>query len=165
MMYAQFYPAAIEACYDMLTDEKGAQEDQGRIQQRQIAHRRGTLRSPKSTRLYYSPSLQLKAICIEHLQKYVGTFQERRSKVSDAVVDEFMSVRPLEWKGNPRVPRADLVVPVTKTDGATPTGDAAGTGELSKNAMKKLLKEQQIAAKKAQKAKEKEAAAEGGSEA
>lgn len=76
-----------------------------------------------------------------------------------------MSVRPLEWKGNPRVPRADLVVPVTKTDGATPTGDAAGTGELSKNAMKKLLKEQQIAAKKAQKAKEKEAAAEGGSEA
>ncbi|KID91120.1 tryptophanyl-tRNA synthetase [Metarhizium guizhouense ARSEF 977] len=108
---------------------------------------------------------ELKAICIEHLQKYVGTFQERRSKVSDAVVDEFMSVRPLEWKGNPRVPRADLVVPVTKTDGATPTGDAAGTGELSKNAMKKLLKEQQIAAKKAQKAKEKEAAAEGGSEA
>ncbi|KAG8419914.1 tryptophan--tRNA ligase [Metarhizium acridum] len=106
---------------------------------------------------------ELKAICIEHLQKYVGTFQERRSKVSDAVVDEFMSVRPLEWKGNPRVPRADLVVPVTgAADGATPAGDAAGAGELSKNAMKKLLKEQRIAAKKAQKAKEKEAATEGG---
>ncbi|OAA43150.1 tryptophanyl-tRNA synthetase [Metarhizium rileyi] len=107
---------------------------------------------------------ELKAICIEHLQKYVATFQERRSKVSDAVVDEFMSIRPLEWKGNPRVPRADLVVPVTKAaDGAGQTGDAAGTGELSKNAMKKLLKEQQIAAKKAQKAKEKEDAAAGGS--
>ncbi|KHN95151.1 tryptophanyl-tRNA synthetase [Metarhizium album ARSEF 1941] len=107
---------------------------------------------------------ELKAICIEHLQKYVGTFQERRSKVSDAVVDEFMSVRPLEWKGNPRVPRADLVVPVTKAaDGVSPYGDTGSTGELSKNAMKKLLKEQQIAAKKAQKAKERETATTEGS--
>jgi tryptophanyl-tRNA synthetase len=74
-------------------------------------------------------------------------------------VDEFMSVRPLEWKGNPRVRRADLVVPVTKAvDGAAAGGDSAGTGELSKNAKKKLLKEQQIAAKKAEKAKEKETA-------
>ncbi|KAK2592877.1 tryptophan--tRNA ligase [Conoideocrella luteorostrata] len=110
---------------------------------------------------------ELKAICIEYLQKYVSVFQERRSKVTDAVVDEFMSVRPLEWTGNPRVPRADLVVPVTKpTDGTTPAAEAAGTGEMSKNQLKKILKEQQVAAKKAAKAKEKEeaaAAAQGGS--
>lgn len=73
-----------------------------------------------------------------------------------------MSVRPLEWRGNPRLPRADLVVPVTKAaDGAAPDGEASGSGELSKNAKKKLLKEQQIAAKKAEKAKEKEAAGSG----
>lgn len=72
-----------------------------------------------------------------------------------------MSVRPLEWKGNPRVPRADLVVPVSKAaDGvAAPTAGANGSGEMSKNQMKKLLKEQQNAAKKAAKAKEKEEAA------
>ncbi|KAG5944555.1 tryptophan--tRNA ligase [Claviceps sorghi] len=106
---------------------------------------------------------ELKAICIDHVQKYVGAFQERRSKVTDAVVDDFMSVRPLEWRGNPNVPRADVVVPVTKQpgDGAPSAGaDAAGApGEMSKNQMKKLLKEQQTAAKKAAKAKEKEAAA------
>lgn len=69
-----------------------------------------------------------------------------------------MSVRPLEWKGNPRLLRADLVVPVTKpADGAASGGEAAGSGELSKNAKKKLLKEQQVAAKKAEKEKAKEA--------
>lgn len=108
----------------------------------------------------YTNIMQLKAICIEYLQKYVAVFQDRRSKVTDAVVDEFMSVRPLEWKGNPRVPRADLVVPVTTAvDGTKPAGDAAGTGELSKNAQKKLLKEQQLAAKKAEKERAKAAAA------
>lgn len=70
-----------------------------------------------------------------------------------------MSVRPLEWKGNPNVPRADLVVPVTKPADGVASANAAGTsGEMSKNQMKKLLKEQQTAAKKAAKAKEKEAA-------
>ncbi|KAG5985783.1 tryptophan--tRNA ligase [Claviceps pusilla] len=102
---------------------------------------------------------ELKAICIDYVQKYVGAFQERRSKVTDAVVDDFMSVRPLEWRGNPKVPRADLIVPVAKQagDGADAgSADAGGApGEMSKNQMKKLLKEQQTAAKKAAKAKEK----------
>jgi tryptophanyl-tRNA synthetase len=62
-----------------------------------------------------------------------------------------MSVRPLKWRGNPRVER---VVPVVENQ----TGDAVD-GKLSKNQLKKLEKEKQIAAKKAAKAAEKEAAA------
>lgn len=101
---------------------------------------------------------ELKSMCVDHLQKYVGAFQDRRAKVTDAVVEEFMTVRPLEWKGNPRVPRADLV-PATKpgeggnVDGAA--GGDGGSGKLTKNQMKKLLKEQQVAQKKADKAREK----------
>lgn len=93
---------------------------------------------------------QLKAMCIEHLQKYVGGFQERRSRVTDAVVDEFMSIRPLEWKGNPKAPRADLVVTDAKPG---EDGGEAGSGELSKNQLKKMLKEQKVAQKKAAKDK------------
>ncbi|KJZ79012.1 Tryptophan--tRNA ligase [Hirsutella minnesotensis 3608] len=100
---------------------------------------------------------ELKAMCIEHLQRYVGGFQERRSKVTDAVVDEFMAIRPLQWNGNPKVPRADLVVPVTKPHEGGAEGAGAGSEKMSKNQLKKLLKEQQIAQKKAEKAKEKAA--------
>ncbi|UNI14434.1 Tryptophan--tRNA ligase [Purpureocillium takamizusanense] len=106
---------------------------------------------------------ELKAMCTEHLQKYVSAFQERRAKVTDAVVDEFMATRPLEWKGNAKVLRADLVVPVSKSGEASTDGAAAGgaaDGKLTKNQLKKLLKEQQIAQKKAEKAKEKAAAGE-----
>ena len=98
---------------------------------------------------------QLKAICIAKLQEYVGAFQERRAKVTDEVVKQFMAVRPLEWQGNPKVPRADLVVPEIKADEtAAPT--EGGPEKMTKNQLKKLLKEQQIAAKKAEKAKQKE---------
>lgn len=91
---------------------------------------------------------QLKAMCIKHLQQYVGSFQERRAKVTDAIVDEFMSARSLEWKGNPKVPRADLVAPNVKGGkDAAAAGQAGGT--LSKNQQKKMIKEQQIAKKKA----------------
>ncbi|KAF4505329.1 hypothetical protein G6O67_007287 [Ophiocordyceps sinensis] len=94
---------------------------------------------------------ELKAMCIDHLQRYVGGFQDRRSKVTDAVVDEFMSIRPLEWKGNPKVPRADLVVPDVKPGGEAAAAGEAGSEKLSKNQLKKMLKEQQIAQKKAAK--------------
>jgi tryptophanyl-tRNA synthetase len=99
---------------------------------------------------------QLKAFCITKLQEYVGAFQERRAKVTDEVVKEFMAIRPLEWQGNPKVPRADLVVPVVKADEAAADGSAEGGEKMTKNQLKKLLKEQQIAAKKAEKAKQKE---------
>lgn len=68
-----------------------------------------------------------------------------------------MAVRPLEWAGNPKVPRADLVVPVTAAAGGEgAAGEAGGDGKLTKNQLKKLEKERQIAAKKAAKAQAKE---------
>lgn len=98
---------------------------------------------------------ELKAICIEHLQKYVGEFQERRAKVTDEVVDLFMSQRPLKWKGNPKAPRVVPVVDGSSANAEGATDGAAGDGKLSKNQLKKLEKEKAIAAKKAAKAKEK----------
>lgn len=65
-----------------------------------------------------------------------------------------MAVRPLEWQGNPKVPRADLVVPVVKADEAAASTEG-GPEKVTKNQLKKQLKEQQIAAKKAEKAKQK----------
>lgn len=106
---------------------------------------------------------ELKAICIRELQKYVAAFQERRAKVDDETVKLFMERRPLQWRGNPRVP---LVVPKVENENG---GDAAaeGEGKLTKNQLKKLEKQKQIEAKKAQKAKEKAEKAEkaGGAEA
>jgi len=91
---------------------------------------------------------ELKAICIQELQKYVAAFQERRAQVSDETVDLFMERRALRWVGNPQAPR---VVPVVEA-----AAEAAGDGKLTKNQLKKLEKQKQIEAKKAQKAKEKE---------
>jgi tryptophanyl-tRNA synthetase len=64
-----------------------------------------------------------------------------------------MSVRPLKWRGNPRVER---IVPVVEN---SDQAEGAGDGMLSKNQLKKLEKEKQIAAKKAAKAAEREAPA------
>lgn len=102
-------------------------------------------------------------MCIKSLQDYVAAFQERRAKVTDAVIDEFMAVRKLEWNGNPKLPRAELVVPV-KAEGDAEEKLVEGDGKLTKNQQKKLLKEQQIAQKKAEKAAAKVAAKEGGAE-
>lgn len=93
----------------------------------------------------------MKAICIKHLQDYVLSFQERRAKVTDAIVDEFMKTRPLEWKGNSKVPRADLVVPVT-TAGDENAAKGEDGGAMTKNALKKQAKLEKIAREKAEKA-------------
>ncbi|KAK4657184.1 tryptophan--tRNA ligase [Podospora pseudocomata] len=98
---------------------------------------------------------ELKALCIKELQTFVAAFQERRSKVDDAAVKQFTDIRPLTWMGNPKVPKADIVVP--KLEGAE--GAEGGDGKLTKNQLKKLEKQRQIEAKKAQKAKEKEGSA------
>lgn len=101
---------------------------------------------------------EIKAKCTEELQVYVKGFQERRAKVTDETVKEFMSQRKLEWKGNPRAP---TVLPVrTAENGAKEgsEGQKEGTGELTKNQLKKLAKQKEIEAKKAAKLKEKEEA-------
>ncbi|KAK8062956.1 hypothetical protein PG997_015053 [Apiospora hydei] len=99
---------------------------------------------------------ELKAICIKHLQEYVKAFQEKRATTTDEVVERFMSQRPLNWKGNPRVER---VVPVMDNAGKGEEDGAGGDGKMTKNQLKKLEKEKMVAAKKAAKAKEKEEAA------
>lgn len=76
--------------------------------------------------------------------------------MTDAVVDEFMSVRPLEWQGNPKVPRADIVVPGTTA--SAEAGEGASDGKMTKSQQKRMLKEQQTAAKKAEKAAAREKA-------
>ncbi|GAP83958.1 putative tryptophanyl-tRNA synthetase [Rosellinia necatrix] len=92
---------------------------------------------------------ELKAICIKHLQEYVAAFQERRTKATDDVVKQFMSVRPLKWGGNSKIER---IVPVSSDQ-----AESVGDGKISKNQLKKLEKERQIAARKAAKAAEKQA--------
>ena len=44
---------------------------------------------------------ELKKECIALMQQYVAGFQERRSKVNDQTVAEYMKPRRLEWGGNP----------------------------------------------------------------
>ncbi|KAJ9141759.1 Tryptophan--tRNA ligase, cytoplasmic [Pleurostoma richardsiae] len=100
---------------------------------------------------------ELKAICIKYLQDYVKAFQDRRSKVTEEVIDHFMEQRKLEFKGNPKAPIVIPTVQEKKEDGAK---GAAEDGKLTKNQLKKLEKQKQVEAKKAQKAKEKQAAKE-----
>jgi tryptophanyl-tRNA synthetase len=96
--------------------------------------------------------MKLKAICIKHVQEYVASFQERRAKATDEIVDIFMSARPLNWRGNPRVER---VVPILDGSSANPGG--IEDGKLTKNQLKKLEKEKRNAEKKATKTAEKDA--------
>ncbi|EOO02602.1 putative tryptophanyl-trna synthetase protein [Phaeoacremonium minimum UCRPA7] len=99
---------------------------------------------------------EIKGICIKYLQEYVQGFQDRRSKVTDETVDHFMERRKLEYKGNPRAP---IVVPVVESKPEGSEAAPEGEGKLTKNQLKKIEKQKQIEAKKAQKAKEKEEAA------
>jgi tryptophanyl-tRNA synthetase len=47
---------------------------------------------------------ELKQMAIALLQEYVAEFQERRAKVTDEVLEQFMKPRKLEWRGNPNQP-------------------------------------------------------------
>ncbi|KAL5612796.1 hypothetical protein BROUX41_004120 [Berkeleyomyces rouxiae] len=100
---------------------------------------------------------ELKAICINFLQEYVQAFQDRRAQVTEEVVSSYMTPRPLKWGGNPKVPRADLVMPVVAGNAAATFGEAAegSDGKMTKNQLKKLQKLKQQEEKKAAKAKEK----------
>jgi len=44
---------------------------------------------------------EMKKKCIEVMQEYVAGFQERRSKVTDEVLESYMTPRRLIWRGNP----------------------------------------------------------------
>jgi tryptophanyl-tRNA synthetase len=93
---------------------------------------------------------ELKARCIEELQTYVKGFQERRAAVTDELVKEFMSVRSLQWRGNPNA-QASAGSSGETSDVKTEDG-GEGTGKLTKNQEKKLAKQRMIEEKKAAKA-------------
>jgi tryptophanyl-tRNA synthetase len=61
----------------------------------------------------------MKQRCIAELQKFVAAFQERRSKVDDEAMRNFMRPKKLEYTGNPNP---------TKPVPAAPAANAAGEG-------------------------------------
>ncbi|KAI9856475.1 MAG: hypothetical protein M1824_005413 [Vezdaea acicularis] len=61
-------------------------EDDALLEETRLKYRKGEMLSG-----------ELKQLCIKELQSYVLEFQERRAKVTDEVLKEFMSVRPLTW--------------------------------------------------------------------
>ena len=63
-------------------------EDDGMLEKVRVAYEKGDLLTG-----------ELKKICIQELQSYVKGFQERRAKVTDDVVDEFMRERKLAFRG------------------------------------------------------------------
>ncbi|KAF2021714.1 tryptophanyl-tRNA synthetase [Aaosphaeria arxii CBS 175.79] len=104
---------------------------------------------------------EMKKECVTMMTAYVKKFQDGRAKVTDEVLEEFMRPRPLEWRGNPKVERKVKNVVEEEAAGKKADGAAAGAageavGEdgkpLTKNQLKKLLKQQEIEKKKAEKA-------------
>jgi tryptophanyl-tRNA synthetase len=98
---------------------------------------------------------ELKAKCIAELQVYTKGFQERRAAVTDAIVEDFMSLKRLEWKGNPNPIRlAGVGQGEESVAGAV---DGEGAPKLTQNQIKKLAKQKAIEEKKAKEKAEKEA--------
>lgn len=94
---------------------------------------------------------ELKAKCIQELQVFVKEFQERRAQVDEAVVDQFMAARPLEWRGNPNAAPPQQEATNSESGAASEAAvlNPDGTPKLTKNQEKKLAKEKLIAERKA----------------
>ncbi|TGO37148.1 hypothetical protein BHYA_0104g00040 [Botrytis hyacinthi] len=91
---------------------------------------------------------ELKARCIQELQKYVKAFQERRAKITDEVVADFFARKELVWGGNPNAKKAAPAAGEEATSGEGVEGSGDGTGKLTKNQEKKLAKMKAIEEKK-----------------
>ncbi|KAI0104318.1 tryptophanyl-tRNA synthetase [Nemania sp. FL0031] len=89
---------------------------------------------------------ELKKICANELTKFCASFQERRARVTDEVLDQFMTPRPLICRGV----KSDTLLAVTET--VTTLKDSSDTKDhSSKNQAKKLKKRLLVEAKKANK--------------
>ena len=99
---------------------------------------------------------EMKARCISELQKFVGAFQERRSKVTHEAMREFTRPRRMEYGGNPHL---EKVTPIpAEGEGAQANGVANGSAEEKVvREDGKLTKGEKRAAKIAEKKREKEA--------
>lgn len=53
---------------------------------------------------------ELKKLCIDLLTEEMGSFQQRRAEVTDEVLQQFMTPRKLEFKGNPNPRKPEIQV-------------------------------------------------------
>lgn len=83
----------VDVAYQYLTY---FEEDDRKLADMAEAYRRGELLTG-----------EMKKACIEVMQEYVRGFQERRAKVTDEVLKQYMTPRKLEWKGNPNPKKAE----------------------------------------------------------
>ena len=99
---------------------------------------------------------EMKARCISELQKFVGAFQESRSKVTHEVMREFTKPRKMEYGGNPHL---EEVAPVpAEVEAATANGVPNGSADGAEKAVGKDgrgTKGERKAAKAAEKKAEK----------
>ncbi|KAK8207897.1 tryptophan--tRNA ligase [Zalaria obscura] len=117
-------------------------DDDEELAQIEANYRKGTLSTG-----------ELKKRCIEELQKFVGAFQERRAKVTDEVLRQFMTPRKLEFKGNPN---AKFSMEDLAGKGETKAKDGEKTGpQGGRETSKSERKQAKIEAKKAEKLAEK----------
>lgn len=112
-------------------------EDDAELEEIERNYRKGTLSTG-----------DLKKRCIEELQKFVTAFQERRAKVTEEIMREFMTPRKMEFTGNPNPTKPAAPV---KSEGEKAEKKEGGKHELTKGERKAL----KIAEKKAEKEAEK----------
>ena len=103
---------------------------------------------------------EMKARCVQELQKFVGAFQERRSKVTHENMREFMRPRRLEYRGNPSPKKAGGFEQAAKDLASQTNGAVDGEKKESKDGRgtKGERKAAKLAEKKAQKDEERKMA-------
>jgi tryptophanyl-tRNA synthetase len=90
---------------------------------------------------------ELKALCIKHVQDYVGAFQERKKLVTEEVRKEFMAQKPLVYGGNPNpievkeeVKKKEVKVKVTLPERPKENGHQKQKSVSSTEKRKSLIK-------------------------
>ncbi|KJY01755.1 tryptophanyl-trna synthetase like protein [Zymoseptoria brevis] len=103
---------------------------------------------------------EMKARCIQELQKFVSEFQKRREAVTDEIMRSYMVQRKLEFKGNPSPTQlaAAPTKPANEANGSV-EGEKEGAGSKDGRGTKSERKLAKLAEKKAEKEAEKQALA------
>ncbi|KAM0712121.1 hypothetical protein Q7P37_011215 [Cladosporium fusiforme] len=103
---------------------------------------------------------EMKQRCIAELQKFVAAFQERRSKIDDAAMREFMRPKKLEYAGNPNpkkpVPAAPAAAGENAGEAAAPREDGRGTKGERKAAKLAAQKAEKLALREKKEAEQAE---------
>ena len=103
---------------------------------------------------------EMKQRCIAELQKFVAAFQERRSKIDDEAMRNFMRPKKLEYVGNPNptkpVPAAPAAAAAGEGGEAAVREDGRGTKGERKAAKIAAQKAEKLALREKKEAEEKE---------